>query len=164
MRADSDLESLFTAVLVEGTEEAVASWIGFGPSVMPRLRQELAGERHISVPVGTSQRDLLDNLMVAAYEAARVFPEEFLASFAEDRWDGSPAVCSGLGAIRRPEVTARLLRILKSGDLWRRVDAAVALRGHRHPDLKEALQTALQDPEYLVRYHAQERLDDLASE
>ena len=80
---------------------------------------------------------------------------------ADGRWDENPFVCSGLGTIRRPEVTERLMRILRSKNQWLRIDAAVALRGHQHPELQTALVAALQDPDYLVRYHVEERLTEI---
>lgn len=164
MPADRDSDRLFTLVIVEGTGEAIASWIAAGPAAVRRLRQELTGERRISVPESTSPRDLLDNLMSASYEAARAFPDEFLAAFADSRWDESPAACCGFGAIRRPEVTERLMRILRSKSHWLRINAAVALRGHHHPDLEAALVTALEDPDYLVRYHVEERLAEIRNQ
>lgn len=156
-----DPDRLFTAAIIEGTDEAIASWIAAGPQSVHRLHQELTDERRVSLPSGTSSRDLLDNLMSASYRVARAFPDEFLAAFSDSRWDESPSVCSGLGAIRRPEVTERLFRILRSKNHWRRIDAAVALRGHQHPDLEAVLITALQDPDYLVRYHVEERLAEI---
>ncbi len=123
-----------------------------------------SGERRAAVPGGTSDRLLLDNLGRASQEAARAFPNEFLSVSADERWDGNPFVCSGLGAIRRPEVTERLMRMLTSEDHWLRVDAAVALRGHRHPDLEAALLAGMLDPDYLVRYHVELRLSEIAEE
>lgn len=150
--------------MVDGTDEAIAAWIATGPGSVHRLHQELTRELRVAVPEGTSDRLLLDNLTVASYKVARAFPDEFLTVFADDRWDENPFVCSGLGAIRRPEVTERLMRILRSKNHWLRIDAAVALRGHRHPDLEAALVAALDDPDYLVRYHVEERLAEVGDE
>lgn len=160
----ADVDRLFAQVLVDGTDEAFEVWIASGPGSVHRLFRELSGERRASVPDGTPDRLLLDNLRRASYEAARAFPDEFLSVFADDRWDENPFVCSGLGAIRRPEVTERLMRILTSDDHWLRVDAAVALRGHRHPDLEAALLAAMLDPDYLVRYHVEQRMAEIAEE
>ncbi len=161
MSDDLDPDRLFTQVLVDGTDEAIAAWIATGDETVHRLHQELTGERRTALPEGTPDRLLLDNLMWASHEVAGAFPDEFLSAFADGRWDENPFVCSGLGAIRRPEVTERLMRILKSENHWLRIDAAVALRNHRHPDLEAALVAALLDPEYLVRYHVEERLAEL---
>jgi len=150
--------------MVDGTEEAIAAWIGTGPESVHRLYQQLTHELRVVVPEGTSDRLLLDNLGWASHEVARAFPDEFLSVFADDRWDESPFVCSGLGTIRRPEVTERLMRILRSKNHWLRIDAAVALRGHRHPDLEAVLVAALEDPDYLVRYHVEERLAEVGDE
>jgi len=40
----------------------------------------------------------------------------------------------------------------------------VALRGHRHPGLEAVLVAALEDPDYLVRYHVEERLAEVSDE
>jgi HEAT repeat protein len=56
------------------------------------------------------------------------------------------------------------MRILRSQNHWLRIDAAVALRGHRHPDLEAALVAALEDPDYIVRYHVEERLAEIGDE
>jgi hypothetical protein len=161
---DADPDRLFTRVLVDGTDEAIAAWIASGPGSVRRLHQELTGELRVVVPEGTPDRLLLDNLGWASHEVARAFPDEFLAAFADDRWDEDPFVCSGLGAVRRPEVTERLMRTLRSEDHWLRVAAAVALRGHRHPDLEAVLMAALEDPDYLVRYHVEERLAEFGED
>jgi hypothetical protein len=161
---DSEPDRLFTRVIVDGTDEAIAVWIATGPESVHRLYQELTRELRAVVPEGTSDRLLLDNLRWASHEVARAFPDEFLSAFADDRWDEDPFVCSGLGAIRRPEVTERLMRILRSKNHWLRIDAAVALRGHRHPDLVAVLVAALKDPDYLVRYHVEERLAEVGDE
>lgn len=164
MPGDADSDRLFTRVLVDGTDEAIARWIAAGPESVHRLRQELTRELPAVVPEGTPDRVLLDNIGWASHEVARAFPDEFLSAFADGRWDESYVVCSGLGAIRRPEVTERLMRILKSKNHWLRIDAAVALRGHRHPDLEAALVAALEDPDELVRYHVEERLAEMGGE
>jgi HEAT repeat protein len=161
MPTEPAADRLFTRVLVDGTDEAIAHWIAAGPESVHRLHQELTGELRAALPEGISQRELLDNLKWAAHEVARAFPDEFLAAFADGGWDESPSVCSGLGAIRRPAVTERLMRMLRSENHWLRIDAAVALRGHQHPDLRAVLLDALQDPDYLVRYHIEERLAEL---
>ncbi len=160
----ADVDRLFTRVLLDGTEEAIEAWLAGGPGAVYRLRRELTGDLRAEVPEGTHDRIVLDNLRWASHEAARAFPDEFLAAFAEDRWDESPFVCAGLGAIHRTEVTERLMRILTSGDHWLRMDAAVALRGHRHPHLEAALLAGMLDPDYLVRYHVEQRLTEIAAE
>jgi hypothetical protein len=162
--ADLESERLFTQVLLEGTDEAIALWLGTGAGAVRRLHQELTGEQRVVVPKGTPDRLLLDNLTWASHEVAGAFPDEFLATFADNHWDEDPFVCSGLGAIHRPEVTERLMRILTNQDQWLRVSAAAALRDHRHPNLKAVLEDALQDPDYLVRYHVEERLGELDDE
>lgn len=164
IQPESARESLFAAAIVEGTDQAIAAWIADGPGGVYRLRQELTRERRIHLPEGTSDRFILDNLRLASCEAARAFPDEFLTAFADTRWDEDPFACAGFGAIRRPKVTERLLRTLQSKDHWLRIDAAVALRGHQHPDLKAALEAALEDPDYLMRYHVEERLAEIAAQ
>jgi HEAT repeat protein len=161
MTADNEPDRRFTQVLVDGSDEAIAAWIATGPESVHRLRRELTGEVRAAVPEGTSDRLLLDNLEWASHEVARAFPDEFLCVFADDRWDENPFVCAGLGAIRRPAVTERLMRILRNGSNWLRIDAAVALGGHRHPDLEAALVAALEDPDDLVRYHVEARLAEI---
>jgi hypothetical protein len=159
--ADDDPDRGFVRALGEGTDEAIASWIAEGPGAVARLRQELTRERRAALPDGISDRELLDNLMWVSHEVGAAFPDEFLASFDDARWDENPFVCSGLGAICRPEVTERLMRILQSQNRWLRIDAAVALRGHSHPELRASLMTAREDPDDLVRHHVEERLAEL---
>jgi hypothetical protein len=161
---DLDPEHLFTQVLLDGSDEAIANWIATGAEAVRRLHRELTGERRVVLPKGTPDRLFLDNLTWASHEVAGAFPDQFLATFADRRWDEDPFVCSGLGAICRPEVTERLMRILASQDQWLRLSAAVALRDHRHPNLKAALEDALRDPDYLVRHHVEERLAELDDE
>ena len=161
MPADADPDRAFVRVLTEGTDEAINAWIAHGPGSVARLRHELSGTRRAVIPQGTSERELLDNLTWASHELASAFPDEFLAAFHDEKWDENPFVCSGLGAIRRPEVTERLIRILKTQNRWLRISAAVALRGHSHPELHTALMDAQEDPDYLVRYHVEERLAEL---
>lgn len=158
MADDAQQDRLFAAVLIEGTDDAADAWIASGPEAVDRLRTQLNGEDRVQIPEGVHPRDVLDNLTWASRRIASAYPDEFLASFPPSEWDGSPAVCSGLGGIRRPEATKRLMRLLGHEDKWVRVTAAVALQGHRHRGLKSALLAALDDPEHLVRYHVEERL------
>ncbi len=164
MADNIDPEALFTQALVEGSTDAVTAWLEAGPETVQRLRRELTGEQRIVVPEGTPDRLLLDNLTWASHETARMFPEPFLAAFADDRWDENPFVCAGLGAIHRPETTERLMTILRTGSRWLRIGAAVALRGHEHPQLKEAFAAALDDPDEIVQYHASQRLAELSGQ
>jgi len=144
-----------------GTDEAISAWVDSGSRAVEELRQELAGDSSITVAVGTSQRDVVDNLSAASHALATAFPDEFLEAFDDPAWGDSGFVCVGLGAIRRPEVTERLMQMLTSDNVWIRMDAAVALRGYGHPALRATLVAAAGDPDYLVRYHVSERLTGL---
>lgn len=53
------------------------------------------------------------------------------------------------------------LATLGHDDKWIRIQAAAALRGHRHRGLRSVLLAATEDPEDLVRYHVEERLAEL---
>lgn len=161
---DLNPDERFTRAIVEGTPEAIADLLDIGPGVVDRLRRELSNEQRIVIPPGTSDRVLLDNLMWTSHEVAGSYPEEFLAAFSDERWNENPFVCGGLGAIRRTDVTERLMHILRTGTRWLRIDAAVALGGHTHPELETALVAALDDTDELVRYHAAERLAELTAE
>ena len=154
-------DQLFARALVEGTDDAVAVWVADGPASVDRLRRELSGAGTVELPPDTSQRDLLDNLRVAAYAVASAYPDAFLAAFGDPRWDGNGFVCAGLGAIHRPSVTRHLMRLLSHQDPWLRLDAVVVLRGHRHRSLRAALRLALEDSDDLVIYHAEQRLQEL---
>jgi hypothetical protein len=103
----------------------------------------------------------VDNLQWASRVVASAYPDEFLATFAPSVWDTNWFVCSGWGGIRRPEATKRLMCLLGHEDKWIRISAAVALRGHRHRGLRSVLPAAMDDPEDLVRYHVEERLQEL---
>jgi hypothetical protein len=159
---ETDQDRLFAAVLIEGTDQAADAWIASGPEgVVGRLHAELNGEHRVPLPGGVHPRDVIDNLALASRLAGSAYPDEFLAAFPSSEWDGNSFVCSGLGAIRRPEATKRLMRLLGHHDKWVRIAAAAALQGHRHRALRSALLAALDDPEDLVRYHVEERLSEL---
>ncbi len=161
MGGDIDTDLLFATALIEGTDEALAAWVTVGPEAVDQLGRYLSRELQLPIPNGTSDRVVLDNLSSASFAVARAYPDDYWAAFESGRWDENPFVCIGLGAIRRPEVTERLMRILRNGNQWLRIDAAVALRGHRHPMLEAALFAALEDPDSIVRYHVEERLAEM---
>lgn len=154
-------DTLFARALTDGTDEALAAWIASGPESVNRLRSELTGERMVAAPDGMSPRELIDNLQASSHAVASAYPEEFLGAFADRVWDKNTFVCTGLGAINRPGVTRRLMRLLQSDDQWVRVHTAVALRGHRHRGLRSVLIAALEDPDDLVRYHVEQRLAEM---
>lgn len=154
-------DELFAAVLIEGAKASIESWVSTGPGIVTQLRDELMGRTRVELPPGSSFKAMLDNLTAAALAAAEAHPDVFLQVFAAERWEKSPTVCTGLGAIKRPEATIRLIRCLSNPDRWVRVSAAAALRGHHHPDLEPALRAALDDEEDLVTWHVQQRLDEL---
>ena len=161
MTDDTRQDLLFAAVLVEGTNQAADAWIAFGPEGVSRLHTELSGEHRVQIPEGVHQRDVLDNLVQASRLIGSAYPDEFLAAFGSSEWDDNSFVCAGLGGIRRPDVTKRLMRLLGHEDKWVRIQAAVALGGHRHRGLQSVLLAALDDSDYLVRYHVEERLAEL---
>ena len=92
---------------------------------------------------------------------ASAYPDKFLATFKSSEWNGNSFVCSGLGGIRHPDATKRLMRLLGHEDKSIRIHAAAALRGHRHRGLRSALLAAMDDPEDLVRYQVEERLAEM---
>ena len=157
----SEQDRLFAAVLIEGTDAAGDAWTGSGPEGVSRLHAELSGEHRVRVPDGVHSRDFLDNLTWASGLIASVYPDEFLATFRSSDWDDNVFVCAGLGEIQRPEATKRLMRLMGHEDKWIRINAAVALRGHRHRGLQSVLLAALNDPDDLVRYHVEARLVEL---
>lgn len=161
MTDDTKQDRLFAAVLIEGTDEAAGAWIAAGPKGVSRLRTELNGEHPVPVPEGVHVRDVLDNLAWASRLVASAYPDEFLVTFSSSDWDDNSFVCSGLGGIRRPEATKRLMPLLGHEDKWIRIQAAVSLQGHRGRGLRSALLVARDDPEDLVRYHVEERLAEL---
>jgi hypothetical protein len=158
---DAQQDRLFTAVLVEGTDDAAQEWLTSGPEAVNRLRMELSGERRARIPEAAQPKVVLDHLTWASRLVASAYPDAFLATFSSPDWDDNPFVCSGWGGIRQPEATKRLMRLLGHEDKWIRIQAAVALRGHRHRGLQSALLAARDDPDHLVRYHVEERLAEL---
>lgn len=154
-------DRLFEAVLIEGTDDAAEAWVALGPEGVDRLRAELNGERRVPIPEGVHTKTVLDNFAHASRLIASAYPEVFLGAFESSEWDGNAGVVAGLGGIRRADATRRLMRLLRHDDKWIRIQAAVALRDHRHPGLRSALMAALDDPEDLVRYHVEERLAEL---
>lgn len=157
-------EELFAAVLLEGGKRDIESWLATGPGVVTRLRDELTRARRVELPPGRSFKAMMDNMAAAAFASAEAHPDVFLRVFSAKRWNESPIVCTGLGAIKRSEATSRLIHCLNSPDRWVRISAADALRGHLHPDLEPALRGALEDEDELVRWHVQQRLDEITSD
>jgi len=157
----ADQDQLFIAVLAEGTEESIDAWIAVGPDAVRRLHAELSGEDRVDFPDGTHPRDFLDNMTWACHRLGAAYPDEFLEAFQSPDWATNPFVISSLGGTSRPRATRRLMRLMADEDEWVRVNATVALRGHRHRGLRSVLLNALHDPSHLVRYHAGERLREL---
>ncbi len=162
MPNESEQERLFITVLVEGTETVTDAWIALGPKGLDRLRRELSGEVRADIPGDVHPKVVIDNLTWASRKIGTAYPEEFLSTFPSPQWDSNPFVCAGLGGIQLPDATRRLMRLLSHDDKWIRIQAAAALRGHRHRGLESALLAARDDPEFLVRYQVEERIAELA--
>jgi len=158
---EADQDRLFRAALSEGSEEAIGEWIASGPEAVRRLYVELSGEHRVEVPDGLHPRDFLDNLNRSCHLLGAAYSNEFMETFESAKWSTNPFVISGLGGTPKPEATRRLIRLMANEDEWVRINAVVALRGHRHRGMRSVLLTALQDSNDLVRYHAGERLSEL---
>lgn len=161
MAAEPATDRLFRGVLFDGTDQAIEAWIASGPDAVRRLQAELSGESRVEIPEGMHSRDFLDNLTWACHLLGAAHPDEFLDTFMSPDWYGNPFVISGLGGTLHPRATRRLMRLLTNDDEWVRVNAAVALCGHRHRGLRSVLLSAMDDPSNLVRYHVEERLEEL---
>lgn len=158
---ESHDDELFRDAVVLGTPDALEAWADQGPKSVARLRDELSDQRRVSIPSGTSQRLVLDNLIAAAATVAGRYPDEFLESFSDREWDSIVEVCAGLGEIHTTRATLRLMKLLRTGSRWVRIHAAAALRGHQHRGLRSVLIMALDDPDELVHYHVTERLAEI---
>jgi HEAT repeat protein len=145
------------AVLIGAGDEGVAAWSATGRAGVVLLHQVLVEGRDIPTP-GTHSRDVIDNLAEAVVSIASAEPDAFLEVFADPALDTNSFVLAGLGRVLRPAATRRLVAASAAGDMRLRQDAAMALGHHASPEAVSALVTLLDDPDYLVRYHALQSL------
>lgn len=146
-------------VLANPYGPALADWLASGDSVVRELRDELAGTRRANIPGGLADREIIDNLAVVSAAVAEAHPDAFLSTFRGRRWRTDTFVVAGLGHVDRPEATERLLALVGDPSASVRMDAVIGLGRSTSAAAAAALTVALDDAEYLVRYHA---LDGLA--
>jgi hypothetical protein len=151
---DDDVGALLREAIINADEQSLRVLLGAGSAAVARLRDFLDGTHKLDLPKGRD-REFIDNTMAVSCWLAAQLPDEYLAAFNNRRWMKSSAVLAGLGYTRRREAVPLLVATLDSDAFWgARLDAARALALFPQPDAVAALLRALDDPEYLVQYHA----------
>ena len=141
--------------LASSDEATLARWAATGPDGIDVLRRELSGPPSVEPSrEGVHPRDVLDNLTAAIAAIAEAEPDAYLTAFAGEEWRSNGLVLVGLGRIDDPEATRRLAAGARAGDVNARIDAAMGLGRRPDPVATAALVRLLDDPDYLVRYHA----------
>ena len=136
--------------------EAVAD---AGPAAVLLLREQLGGK----VPPGVG-RDAMDFMMTLSCTLAARYPTEFVAAFSAERWRNNGFVIAGYGYAAVPEIEPMLIETLSDGEKRLRSHAARALRSFPTQDARTALTAALDDPDFLVRFHVIESLGTIGDE
>ena len=149
----SDATRLLDAVIQRGSAGDLAAWAASGRNGLLVLRSELT-RSELGRWEGVHPKDAIDSLGEATAAIAAKHPDAFLEVFADSTFDDNGFVLRGLAAIDDRRATERLLIAARSEDSWRRLDGAIGLGGRNDPAAVDALLRLIDDPEYLVRYHA----------
>lgn len=150
--------------LLRPDEKTLATLAAAGPGAVLAFRDWLAGDLDLDLPRGLG-RDFGDQVQLVSDLLAERFPGEYVAAFDEPRWRSTSWVISGLGRTGSPAVRPLLVALLRSREPELvRLHAAIALRHVPGADTVAALLDVLDDPEYLVRYHAIESLGAVGDE
>ncbi len=124
------------------------------PGAVGELARELSGEKRVQLPDDVSGKEMADRLTEAVITLARTRPDEFWDEFSAARWAGKGLVARGIGEIDTPEACALLVVASQQDSEWCRMDATIGLGKQTDVSAVVALVQRLDDPEYLVRYHA----------
>jgi hypothetical protein len=154
----ADIASLLQTAFIKGDEASVEALVAAGPECVSRFRDVLNGDLRLDLPPDRA-RTLIDNATTVSCKIAATYPAKYVASFADVSWMRHSEVLAGLGYTQRPEAVPVLVTSLSS-ELpgATRLSAAIALRYFPGPEPIRALNAALNDPDDLVRYHAQASL------
>ncbi|NNN21672.1 MAG: HEAT repeat domain-containing protein [Acidimicrobiales bacterium] len=145
------LTRLFRSTLTEMDTESLLELKSYGETAIKLFQAFLQGE--IKVP-GVNSRVMIDNIMEMSCWLAAHLPDEFLEAFNSPIWMSSIFVVQGLGHTRSPAALPNLINALSNSSREIRMSAAIAL-GHIYGnESRHALRLAVNDREYLVRYHA----------
>jgi hypothetical protein len=154
----ADLVSLLQTAFIHGDEASLEALVAAGPECVSRFRDVLSGELRLDLPPDRV-RTLIDNATAVSCKIAATYPAKYVASFADVDWMRHSEVLAGLGYTQRPEAVPVLVTALSS-ELpgVTRLSAAIALRYFPGPEPIRALTAVLNDPDDLVRSHAQASL------
>jgi HEAT repeat protein len=142
---------LLDAVIERGSESDLAAWAVSGRDGLLLLRAAILGRGSWD---GVHPKDVIDGLTAASAAIAAQQPTAFLEVFADPRFDENGWVLTGLGHIDDDRATERLASAAGAQSSWTRMDAAIGLGRRPVAKAVDALIPLLDDPEYLVRYHA----------
>jgi HEAT repeat protein len=146
------VNKLLRNALIKGDELSFDELVSAGPIAVDEFVKFVSAEPAVPLSGG---RAFVDNIMAVSCALASRFPDKFLAAFDSDRWESSGFVLEGLGCTELPEAR-RLLTLALFSDLpgTTRLSAASALGSIPGPESVQALLRALDDLDYLVKYHA----------
>lgn len=151
---EDPLDILLRDAIVAADDRSFDALAVAGSGAVQRFHDLLSGEHAIDLPAGRD-RELIDNTTDISCRLAARFPDDYLAAFNNPRWLASGFVLAGLGYTRRSEAQPLLIDALQSNAPGvTRLAAASALATIPGPEAVRALLQALDDPEYLVQYHA----------
>ena len=156
---EEPVDELMATYLRTGDRTTLEAVADAGPAALLHLRKQLDGK----VPPGVG-RDAIDFMTTLCCTLAARYPSEFVAAFSAELWRNNGFVIAGYGYAAVAEVEPLLIETLSDGDMWLRRDAARALRSFPTQDARTALTAALDDPEFLVRFHVIESLGTIGDE
>jgi hypothetical protein len=144
-------DDAFIAAIRSGDGPAFERYLEYGPEVVDHQYALKAGLHHTE-PIRSS-KSIVENARFLLDDVAARYPQQFLAAFADQRWDEDADAVGALGYTGDPVVVPRLVRILGSGSSETRVASAIALRMVDDPRRVAALRAALDGTERSVAYH-----------
>ena len=150
-----EIDGLLRTAVVRGNVSAMDALVSAGPAAVESFHDWLEVVRPSDLPPGTDSRVVLDNMRTVSGRLATQFPSEFVAAFQAPRWRSSSEVLYGFGKVQDPWVQPILIEVLLGDAHWSvRTTTASALASFPGDESVQALLAVLDDPEYLVQYHA----------
>lgn len=146
-RVGDGIDATIAKVLdwVPGAEEALAA---AGPAGAERVFDLYYGRAKVHLITRAAGRELVDGWSNALHIAALVSPGEFLAQLPHSIGTTEIVI---LGDIHDPRATRILCEQVRHKDFLHRFNAVRALAKHTSPGGREAIESALGDPELVVR-------------
>jgi len=152
---EGGLAELLKTAFVNGDDASAEALLAVGPSAVTVFHDWRTQTIRLELPKTPDPRWLFDHMSYVSGRLGARFPEEYAQLFADSRWIEDTFVLVGLGYTRRAEAEAILIEALFSGaSEFTRLSAASSLRHFPTPEANKALLGALDDPDYLVQYHA----------